>query len=53
MDEERQLEEDILASFERDEWRRVPDVALEIARHAAYAKEALKNLPRRQLAAPG
>lgn len=51
MNEERQLEDDILGSFERDEWRRVADVDLEIDRHAAYAKEALKNLPRRQQAA--
>ncbi|RNJ48450.1 hypothetical protein [Methylocystis hirsuta] len=41
MDDERQLEEEILASFERGEWRQVRDVRSEIERHAAYAKDAL------------
>lgn len=44
MDEERELEDDILASFERNEWRPVADVAVEINRHSAYAREALKSL---------
>jgi hypothetical protein len=51
MEEERELEEDILTSFERGEWRRVADVAAEINRHAACAKEALRNLPQFPLAA--
>ncbi len=41
MDDERQLEEEILASFERGEWRQVKNVRSEIDRHAAYAKAAL------------
>lgn len=41
MDDERQLEEEILASFERGEWRQVKNVRSEIDRHSAYAKEAL------------
>lgn len=41
MDDERRLEEEILASFERGEWRQVKDVRAEIGRHEAYAKDAL------------
>jgi predicted DNA binding CopG/RHH family protein len=43
MDEERMLEEEILASFERDEWRGVADAGKEIERYAAYAEAALSK----------
>jgi predicted DNA binding CopG/RHH family protein len=35
------LEEEILASFERDEWRTIPNAKKEIARYAGYARTAL------------
>jgi predicted DNA binding CopG/RHH family protein len=35
MNQERKLEEEILASFERDEWRSVPNLKDEIARYAS------------------
>jgi predicted DNA binding CopG/RHH family protein len=41
MDEKRRLEEEILASFDRGEWRQVKNVRSEIDRHAGYAKDAL------------
>jgi len=41
MDHESKLEEEILASFERDEWRSVPNLQQEIERYAAYAEASL------------
>ena len=41
MDKERKLEEEILASFERDEWQSVPNLKKEIARYASYAEASL------------
>ncbi len=41
MDDENKLEEEILASFERDEWRSVPNLSQEIERYAAYAEASL------------
>lgn len=41
MDQEKQLEAEILAAFERDEWRAVPDTSGEIARFSAMASAAL------------
>jgi len=35
------LEEEILASFERDEWQSVPNAKREIARYTGYARSAL------------
>ncbi|MBP1150698.1 antitoxin [Methylocaldum sp. RMAD-M] len=35
MNQESKLEEEILASFEREEWRSVPNLTEEIARHAS------------------
>ncbi|HYE37780.1 antitoxin [Methylocaldum sp.] len=41
MDKESKLEEEILASFERDEWRSVPSLKEEIARYASIASTSL------------
>lgn len=41
MDKESKLEEEILASFERDEWQPVADVKGEIARYAEMASASL------------
>jgi len=41
MDKESKLEEEILASFERGEWRSVPNLKKEIARYASYAEASL------------
>ena len=41
MDDENKLEEEILASFEREEWRSVPNLSQEIERYAAYAEASL------------
>lgn len=41
MDNENLLEEEILASFERDEWQSVPDLNKEIARFSAMASASL------------
>ncbi len=41
MDDENKLEEEILASFERDEWHSVPNLSQEIERYAAYAEASL------------
>ena len=41
MDKETKLEEEILASFERDEWQSVPRLKREFARYASYAEAAL------------
>ncbi|TBR13296.1 MAG: hypothetical protein EPO43_11150 [Rugosibacter sp.] len=41
MDKESKLEEEILASFERGEWKSVPKLKSEIARFAAIASAAL------------
>ncbi|MFA7240204.1 MAG: hypothetical protein WC091_08835 [Sulfuricellaceae bacterium] len=41
MDKESQLEEEILASFERGEWRSVPNLKAEIARFASIASASL------------
>jgi predicted DNA binding CopG/RHH family protein len=41
MDKENKLEEEILASFERDEWQSVPNLKQEIARYASYAEASL------------
>jgi predicted DNA binding CopG/RHH family protein len=41
MDDENKLEEEILASFERDEWRSVSNLSQEIERYAAYAEASL------------
>jgi predicted DNA binding CopG/RHH family protein len=41
MDKESKLEEEILASFEREEWRSVPNLTEEIARYASIASAAL------------
>lgn len=41
MDKESKLEEEILASFERDEWKPVPKLKSEIARFAAIASASL------------
>jgi len=41
MDKESKLEEEIPASFERDEWKPVPKLKSEIARFAAIASAAL------------
>lgn len=37
----RKLEEEILASFERNEWRSVPKLKKEIARYVGYARATL------------
>lgn len=37
----RKLEEEILASFERNEWRSVPKLKKEIARYTEYARATL------------
>lgn len=39
--EKSKLEEEILASFERDEWQSVPNAKKEIARYTGYARTAL------------
>ena len=39
--EKNKLEEEILASFERDEWLSVPNTKKEIARYTGYARTAL------------
>jgi len=36
-------ERDLLRSFERGEWKHVPDAGKEIARHRAYAKAILED----------
>jgi len=41
MDKESKLEEEILVSFERGEWRSAPDLEKEIARYASYAEASL------------
>lgn len=41
MNKERKLEEEILASFERGEWKSVPKLKSEIARFAAIASASL------------
>lgn len=41
MDKENKLDEEILASFERNEWRSVPDLDEEISRYASYAEASL------------
>ena len=41
MDQEKLLEAEILASFERDEWQTVPDPSGEVARFSAMASAAL------------
>ena len=41
MDDENKLEEEILASFERDEWHSVPNLSQEIERYATYAEASL------------
>ena len=41
MQDETKLEEEILASFERDEWSSVPSLSQEIERYAAYAEASL------------
>lgn len=41
MNHERKLDEEILASFERDEWRSVPNVKEEIARYTSIASASL------------
>ncbi|MDD2776572.1 MAG: hypothetical protein PHU06_11500 [Gallionella sp.] len=41
MDQEKLLEAEILASFERDEWQSVPDASGEVARFSAMAAGAL------------
>lgn len=41
MDKESKLEEEILASFERGEWRSVPNLNAEIARFASMASASL------------
>jgi predicted DNA binding CopG/RHH family protein len=41
MDKESKLEEEILASFEREEWRSVPNLTEEIARYASIASASL------------
>lgn len=39
--EKNKLEEEILASFERDEWQSVPNAKKEITRYTGYARTAL------------
>ncbi|MFO1199572.1 MAG: hypothetical protein U1E86_21650 [Burkholderiaceae bacterium] len=41
MSQERRLEEEILASYDRGEWRSVPRAKTDIARYAQYAQSAL------------
>jgi predicted DNA binding CopG/RHH family protein len=41
MDKETKIEEEILASFEREEWRSVPRLKQEIARYASIASASL------------
>lgn len=41
MDKESKLDEEILASFEQDEWQAVPKVKSEIARYAEMASASL------------
>ena len=41
MEDETKLEEEILASFERDEWHSVPNLSQEIERYATYAQAPL------------
>lgn len=41
MDKESKLEEEILASFERGEWRSVPNLKAEITRFASMASASL------------
>jgi predicted DNA binding CopG/RHH family protein len=41
MDKESKLEEEILASFERDEWRSVPNLTEEIVHYALIASASL------------
>lgn len=41
MDQEKQLEAEILAAFERDEWQTVPDAAGEMTRFSAMAAATL------------
>jgi predicted DNA binding CopG/RHH family protein len=41
MDKDSQLEEEILASFERDEWKSVPNLKAEISRFASIASASL------------
>ncbi|MBW1940522.1 MAG: antitoxin [Deltaproteobacteria bacterium] len=38
-----QEEKDILESFERGEWKSVPDLKAEIKKHQAYARKTLKK----------
>jgi len=41
MDKETKLEEEILASFERDRWQSVPRLKREFARYTSFAEAAL------------
>jgi len=41
MNKENKLDEEILASFERDEWQAIPKIKSEIARYAEMASAAL------------
>lgn len=41
MNDDGKLDEEILASFERDEWRAVADADEEIGRYAGYARATL------------
>jgi predicted DNA binding CopG/RHH family protein len=41
MDQEKQLEAEILAAFERDEWQAVPDISNEMIRFSAMASSSL------------
>ncbi|MBF0152304.1 MAG: hypothetical protein HQL64_00975 [Magnetococcales bacterium] len=43
MDEERKLEEEILASYERGEWQSVPNVEQEIDRITSCARASLRR----------
>jgi len=49
MDKERKLEEEILASFERDEWQSVPNLKKEIARYASKDKRINIRISSRDL----
>jgi hypothetical protein len=44
MNQERKLEEEILASFEREEWRSAHNLNEEIARHPSIASVSLVKL---------
>lgn len=41
--EKNKLEEEILASFEQDEWRSIPNAKKEITRYTGYARTALSK----------